>query len=774
MKQLERIICILTFILFISGQVKSQNTFPVQIEVLETESEKVLKSVVVYVNELQQKEITDPKGTCLFNLPAGTYTIELRMLGYAPQSNKLCISGPTQRKFLLPPTTIDIEEVRVVKNRRIPNDQINRLSTVCLTGQEMLSVPNFGGICDPLKIIQLLPGVSSGGDGSSEFFVRGGESGQNVVILDNAPVFNPNHLLGFFSVLNPEVISSLELYKGNMPATKGGRASSIMDIKLRSGDANNFRCSALCGNIASELTVDIPLMKGKSSMLISGRRAYPDIYLKVSPNKKLKDSQLNFYDLNIKSNCIINDRQRITLSFYSGGDKMSTQNIFTDWANKVASINWDQAFGDQLFSRTSIFGNKFNYQSGYEAQNRFTLNGGLNIIGGKQDFLFQINKNTTASLGFSMQQDRFDAGDLIITSQNEIINQWGFQSSLANESSLFLAGNFSLGSKFNLDLGARFSFFTRDEYYEQNTRKSEFIVAENTAGEETLSTYNNFEPRINLRYSFSENQFIVASYNRMAQYIHLLQSNTTNVPMDYWIPCSKKVKPQLADQWSIGYHCKSKGKIGLEFSVESYYKNLNNAMDYQPGADILMNNDVENELIFGKGRAYGLELLLKKQAGSIQGWISYTLSRTEKRIDGINNYTWYPARQDRTHDFAIVLSGRLSQKFSLSANWIYYTGHAVTFPIGKYLVSGSVVNFYGERNSDRMPDYHRLDIGAKWILKKNRTGESYLNFSLFNAYGRKNAYAIFFKEEKELSGITETIKVYLFSVVPSISLGYKF
>ena len=774
MRRMIKIVHIFVYVMLFSGFVKSQEMYQVHVKVLDDRNEKGLQSVVVHVNEFLQTEITDQNGDCIFNLPSGVYTYELRLLGYMPKSTKIRVSGSDHLKIMLTPTSFDIEEVRVVQSSGFTSGKGDGLSSMSLSQQDLSSIANFGGISDPLKAIQFLPGVSSGGDGRSEFHVRGGSYGQNVVILDNAPVFNPNHLLGFFSVFNPEVISSLKLYKGNMPASRGGRASSITDIKLRNGDANKLSYSMMVGNIASEMTCDIPLQKGKSSILISGRKAYPDIYLGASTNKKLKESKLNFYDLNIKTSSIINEHQRISLSFYSGQDKMSTQNIFTQWANKVASINWDQTYGEHLYSRTSLFGNKFDYESGYEAQNQFSLGGGLSTIGGKQDFIYQINKNTAASMGFSTQYDRFSAGDLNIIANKEVISHLDFPSSSANESAVFFAGNLTLLSKLHVDFGTRFSFFKRDGNYGQNIQKSEAIYQEGEVYPEASVSYNKFEPRLNIRYSLSQNQLIVACYNRMAQYIHLLQSNSTYVPMDYWISSSGNIKPQLTDQWTLGYKMDVHESRGLEFSAEWYYKKLGNAMDYKSGADILMNNNVEEELIFGKGRAYGLEFLLKKQTGVIRGWMSYTLSRSELKMEGINDNSWYPAQQDRTHDFSIVLTGQLSKNVSLTANWVYYTGKAVTFPVGKYLLSGSVVNLYGDRNQNRMPDYHRLDVGAKWILKKNGSGETYFDFSLFNAYGRKNTYSIIFNEEDELSGVTQSVKVYLFSVVPSISMGYKF
>lgn len=774
MDRLRKIVHIFFYFMLFPGMILSQELHRVHIRVQGDGGKKGLESVVVHVDEFLQTGITNSQGNCVLKLPSGVFTFEFRLLGYVPRVEKIRIVDSSLHKITLVPAVVDIEEVRVVQSAGTSLGQHAGLSSISISKQDLASITNLGGICDPLKAVQFLPGVSSSGEGSCNYNVRGGGNGQNVVILDNAPIFNPNHILGFFSVFNPEVISTLKLYKGNMPADRGGRAASIMDIKLRNGNSNKLKCSMLVGNIASEMTCDIPLQKGRSSILISGRRAYPDIYLVASPNEKLKDSHLNFYDLNIKTNTIINENQRLSMSFYSGQDKMAAQNIFTQWSNRIASLNWDQTYKNDLYLRTSLFGNQFNYESGYEAQNRFTLGGGLSIVGGKQDVIYQINRNASASMGISVQHDRFSAGDLSVEANKEEIAHFDFPSSKGIESALYFAGNVKLWNRLSVDVGTRFSFFNRAGDEQRNRSKSEAIYQKGTLYPKAAASYNQIEPRVNLRYAFAPSQYLVASYNRMAQYIHLLQSSSTYVPMDYWISCSEKVKPQLADQWTLGYRKNPIDNVGLEFSAECYYKKLANAMDYKAGADILMNNNVENELVFGEGRAYGLELMLKKSTGTITGWMSYTLSRSELKMEGINNHAWYRAQQDRTHDFSIVLNGQLSEKVSWSANWVYYTGKAVSFPKGKYLFAGSVVNLYGDRNQDRMPDYHRLDVGLKWIVKKKGSRETYFDFSLFNAYGRKNTYSIFFNEVDELTGVTQSVKIYLFSVIPSISMGYKF
>jgi len=618
-----------------------------------------------------------------------------------------------------------------------------------------------------------MPGVSPVGEGNSGFYVRGGNADQNLILLDDAPVFNPSHLLGFFSVFNSDAIRDVKLYKGGVPARYGGRASSVMDIRMKEGNMKDYNVSGGIGLISSRIMVEGPIEQDKSSFMISGRRTYADLFLPLSNDENIKGNKLYFYDLNIKTNLIINKNNRVFLSGYFGRDVLQAKDFGFSWGNKAGSLRWNHQFSPSLFTNTTMVINDYNYKTEGDIDGKFSLMAGIKDFSLKQDYALSLSNRFSFLIGFNTVVHHFKPGEVVSNSKN--ITSFKIQEKVGWENAIYAFMEHQLSDRLNIGYGIRMSAFTRIGAGTENTYNTdESIVKVETYSKGKLyGTYTGFEPRFNLTLLLSDNSSFKAGYNRMSQYIHLLSNSSAGTPVDYWLPSSNNIKPQFISQISAGYF-REFNSNAINFSIEGYYKKMENQIDYRNNADVFLNENAEAELLFGIGRAYGLEFLVKKNSGVFTGWISYTLSRTEKKFNEINDGSWYPARQDRTHDISIVLNMQASKRLTLSSTWVYYTGNAITFPSGKYEMDGNVVNYFTSRNGYRMPSYHRLDLGATLLLKENHKFRSELSFGLFNAYGRKNAYTILFRTKDDNSGETEAVKIYLFSVIPSITWNFKF
>ena len=618
-----------------------------------------------------------------------------------------------------------------------------------------------------------MPGISPVGEGNSGFFVRGGNPDQNLILLDDAPVFNPSHLLGFFSVFNSDAISDVQLYKGGVPARYGGRASSVMDIRMKEGNMKDYNFSGGLGLISSRIMAEGPLSKDQSSFMISGRRTYADLFLPLSNDEKVKNNKLYFYDLNIKTNLIINTRNRIFLSGYFGRDVLQANDFGFNWGNKAGSLRWNHQFSPSLFTNTTMVINDYNYKTEGDIDGKFSLQAGIKDFSLKQDYALSLFNHLNFLFGFNSVLHHFKPGEVVSNSRN--IKNFSIPEKVGWENAIYAFSEFQPTEKLKIGAGLRLSTFSRIGSGTENTYNSagSIVSSQTFASGKIYRNYAALEPRFNLTWLISDESSVKAGYNRMCQYIHLLSNSSAGTPVDYWLPTSNNIKPQLISQISAGYF-RAFNPTGVDISIEGYYKDMKNQIDYRNNADVFLNENAEAELLFGKGRSYGLEFLCKKDEGIFTGWISYTLSRTEKQFDEINNGSWYPARQDRTHDIAIVANVKASKRVTLSATWVYYTGNAITFPSGKYIMDGNIINYYTSRNGYRMPSYHRLDVGVTILLKERRKYQSELNFGLFNAYGRKNAYSILFRTNEDNPTQTEAVKLYLFSVIPSITWNFKF
>lgn len=721
--------------------------------------------------------LSNEYGFYSLTLPNNKYSIEFSAVGFQPKLEEVTLENDLKLNIQLEDEVKNLEAVTVTaqsRGRSISSPQmgVERLSTA-----EIKNIPVLLGERDILKTMQLLPGIKSAGDGNSGFYVRGGAGDQNLILLDEAPVYNASHLLGFFSTFNSDAIKDMTVYKGGMPAQYGGRLSSVVDIRMNDGNNQDFNVSGGLGLISAKLNVEGPLQKDKSSFLLTGRRTYADVFLKLSGDSTVNRNTLYFYDLNAKLNYQLGDKDRLFLSGYFGKDVLGVGETFgIDWGNGTGTLRWNHIFSNKLFSNTSLIFSNYKYnisiRSGGDDFDIFSQIRDYNL---KQEYQWYANGRNNIRFGFNSIYHIITPGE-VTASQTSSVNSSALQKRYSWENAAYFTNTWKTSDKVNITYGIRFSAFSilgKGDFYNIDNDGKVTDTLSYGAGE-FVKTYFNLEPRLAVSYIFNSSTSVKASYVRNVQNLHLVSNSTSSNPTDKWIANTNIIRPELSDQVSAGFY-KNLFNNRYELSVETYYKTMQNQIDYRDGADIFSNSDaIESQLLFGKGRAYGLELLMKKKAGKFTGWLSYTLSKTEKQINGINDNKWYNARQDRTHEVALVGSYQLSKKWTISANWVYYTGDAVTFPAGKYRVDDRTVFYYTERNGYRMPDYHRLDVGATWELKKKKRWSSELTFSLYNAYGRENAYTISFRDNEDDPNKTEAVRYALFKFIPSITYNFKF
>jgi hypothetical protein len=749
----------------------AQSNFTISGSVKDGKNGENLIGATVAVKELPDVgAYTNDYGFYSLTLKQGTYTITVQYLGYVTRTQTVNLSKDLNENWEIMPDGVEVEAVEISGTKDNANVVSTQMSSQKLDIQEINKLPIIFGERDVLKTMQLLPGIKSAGEGNSGFYVRGGSADQNLVLLDEAPVYNASHLLGFFSVFNSDAIKDLTVYKGGMPAEYGGRLSSVVDIKMKDGNSKNYGVSGGLGLIASRLTVEGPIVKNKGSFLVAGRRTYADVFLKFSKDTSLKKTQLYFYDLNAKANYQINAKNRIFLSGYFGRDNFNLADRFGfEWGNTTATLRWNHLINNKFFSNTSLIYSDYNYKINiaFTATQGFKVTSGIRDFNVKQDFQYFLNTKNTFKFGINSIYHTFIPGVITVSDTSSSFNSNTQERRYGWENAVYVSADHTFSEQFNINYGLRFSAFSLTgpgTFYSYDAEGTKSDSTKLNSGE-ILKTYAYLEPRFAANYIIDEKSSLKFSYGRNVQNMHLLSNSSIGTPVDKWIPSSNNVKPGIADQLAIGYFRNFKNNH-FEFSVETYYKWLQNEIDYKNGANI-QDPDIEAQLLFGVGRAYGLELFFKKRVGKFTGWVSYTLARTERKIIGLNNDKYYQAKQNRTHDISLVGIYDISKKWNVSATWVYYTGNAVTFPSGKYEVEGVTTNYYTERNGYNLPAYHRLDVAATWMIKQTDKKESSLSFSCYNAYGRKNVYTLDFDG-------TKVTKTYLFRWVPSVTWNFKF
>jgi hypothetical protein len=750
-----------------------------------------LIGLTIFVKELPGTgTVSNVYGFYSLTLPKGEYTIQYSFIGYKTQEFKINFNQNIKKNIELGTDANELEVFEVSAEKEDENIRSTEMSVTKIDMKEIENIPVLFGERDVLKTIQLMPGVATGGEGNAGFFVRGGSADQNLILLDEAPVYNASHLFGFFSVFNSDAIKDLKLYKGGMPAEYGGRLSSVMDIKMKDGNSKKLSARGGIGLISSKLTIEGPIVKDKGSFMISGRRTYLDLFLKLSSDETTKNSSLYFYDLNLKANYRLGKNDRVFMSGYFGKDVLAIKDRFGfNWGNSTATLRWNHLFNDKLFSNTSFIYSNYNYNILIESA-EFEINSKIQDLTIKEDIDFYLNDKNKIKFGGSVVHHTFAPGEFSSTGEMDNINNLVIEKRYSFESGLYVSNEQKVTSIFSVTYGLRFSNFTQVGPGEIYTFDDDGEVTDtsNYDAWQTVSSYNGLEPRLAAKYQLNESSSLKASYARSNQYLHLLSNSSSGSPTDAWMPSSNNIKPEVSDQIALGYFKNFKNNT-FEFSTEVYYKVLDNTIDYRNGAEITLNPVVEGELLYGEGRAYGVELFLKKRKGKFTGWISYTLAKSENRFEGLNDGEWYSAKQDRTHDFSLVGMYDLSKRVKLSSTFVFYTGNAVTFPTGKYEIDNQTINLYSDRNGSRMPNYHRLDIGLTWDGKKYKenknpvTGElekvkkkfeSSWNFSVYNLYARENAYSISFQENEDDPTQTEIIQLSLFKMIPSVTYNFKF
>ena len=749
----------------VSGTVRDKNS-----------GEVLIGASVTLVAGAQVGVLSNSYGFFALTAVPGKYKLMVSFAGYQADTLQIDLNKNTIVPVELAFTSNQLQQVVVSTRRKDDNITQPLMGVQKLLMSEVKNVPVLFGEKDILKTIQLLPGIKSAGEGSSGFYVRGGASDQNLILLDEATVYNASHLLGFFSTFNSDAIKDVTVYKGGMPAEYGGRLSSVVDIKMNDGNDKKFVTTGGIGLISSRLNVEGPIVNDKGSFSISGRRTYADVFLKLSKDTSINTNSLYFYDLNLKANYKINQKNTIYLSGYFGKDNLGLGKTFgLRWGNSTGTFRWNHLFNSRLFSNLSLIYSNYSYVVKLNSlDNNININSQISDINLKEDFQYYVNANNKINFGINVIHHNILPG-AITASLSSSVNSLYLQKKYSMESSAYISNAWSPIEKLHFNYGLRLTNYTilgPGDFYTYNAA-GEVATIKSYASGHIVRNYFNPEPRFSTSFQLNATSSIKGSYTRNIQNLHLLSNSTSSNPTDLWLSSSRNVKPEIADQVAVGYYRNFKDNQ-FEFSSEVYYKLMQNQIDYKNGAQLRANENVESQLLFGKGRAYGVELFFKKKTGRITGWVSYTLSKTERKFDGINNGNYYPAIQDRTHDLSIVGIYQASKKWTLSSTWVYYTGNAITWPSGKYDVNGQVVFYYTERNGYRMPAYHRLDVSATLLGKKRAKYDGSWTFSIYNAYARENPYTISFRQSKVDPEKTEAVQLSLFRLIPSVTYNFKF
>jgi hypothetical protein len=721
---------------------------------------------------------TNAYGFYSITIPSGRYQMVISFSGYATDTIALDLQQNTVVNQMLAAANGQMQEV-VITGRKSNNILVTPPGVQHLNMDDIKDLPVLLGEKDVLKTIQLLPGIKSAGDGKSGFFVRGGGADQNLILLDEATVYNASHLLGFFSVFNSDAIKDVTLYKGGMPANFGGRLASVEDIKMKDGNDQKLGLSGGIGLIDSRLTLEGPIEKGKGSFIVSARRTYIDLFTQLSSDSNTKGTKLYFYDVNLKANYSLNQNNRVFLSAYFGKDDLQIKQYSNDnginWGNATATFRWNHVFNNKLFSNTSLIYSSYNYNAVFLSDvNNINVTSDITDYHVKEDLNYYLSPRNKLDFGVDITSHVTQPGQAQASASSKF-NSVVLNKKYALESAAYVSHEWSPTSKLKFTYGLRLTMLSvlgPDSVYTYDpagdTKTSTWY-----GNGKIVKTYVNPEPRFVVSYQLNHNSSVKLSYDRNIQNIHLLNNSTSTSPTNVYLPTSNIVQPEVSDQVAAGY-CSIFHDRKYEFSSEVYYRTMQNQIDYKDGAELIGNNNVESQLLFGKGRAYGWENYFKKKTGRLTGWVSYTLSRTERKITGINNGSWYPASQDQTHNISLVGVHKFSKKWTFSGAWVYNTGNPVTWPSGKFPVDGVPVYYYTSRNGYRLPTYHRLDLGATVITKKTARFESSLTFSLYNAYGRSNPYTILFQRDPNNPLKTQVQQTTLFKMVPSITYNFKF
>ncbi|WP_299361659.1 TonB-dependent receptor [Winogradskyella sp.] len=771
----------------------AQETYTLSGNVIDELTGETVLGANILLPDLSIGAVTNEYGFYSITLPAGTHKLLISFLGYQTIEQEITIDKDTKLNFKMVEESSQLDAVIIEQNIEKTSIRKPEMSVAKLSSKTIKNIPAVLGEPDVIRSILLLPGVSNAGEGASGFNVRGGGADQNLILLDEAIIFNTSHLFGFFSVFNTDAIKDLKLYKGGIPARYGGRLSSVLDIYQREGNNKEFKMNGGIGLISSKLLLEGPIKKDRGSFLVAGRSSYAHLFLQAAG----EENTASFYDLNTKLSYRLNENNSLYLSGYFGRDNFQLGDSFVnEYGNTVANLRWNHLFSDKLFSNLSLIYSDYYYGLNLAVRS-FEWESHIINFNLKYDFKHYLSNNFKLDYGINNIYYHFKPGEIRPDSEDSGINPEEFTNQYANEFAAYIDAEHRLTDKLTVRYGLRWSHFTRlgqDEFrvYDNNNPvlfNEEFQIYEGAEPirvdsfdrSESLADFNNFEPRVSLSYLLNDNTSVKASYNRMTQYLHLLSNTNSPTPLDVWTPSGPYIEPQLLDQYAIGFFKDFKdGDYTLE--TEVFYKDIQNRIDYIDGADLIANEEIEQVILNGEARAYGLEVLFRKNRGKFTGWLSYTLSKSEQRTPGrnanepgINNGEWYNSLWDRPHDIAVNGTYELNDRWTFNGNFIYQTGIPTNLPIGQVQQLGLTVPIYGNRNESRLTDYHRLDLSATYTPRKNkdRRWQSEWVFGFYNIYNRMNAASFSF-EENRATGQNEAIRTSIFGIVPAISYNFKF
>ncbi len=790
MKKKYLIVLLVSVCSFVFSQERKER-YTLSGTITETSSKETLIGVNILVPEIQAGTISNEYGFYSITLPEGTYEVVFSNLGFQNQTKTISLNQNIKLDISLSESVESLDEIVITNDVERLNIKKPQMSVNALTTNTIKKIPVVLGETDIIKAITLLPGVTSSGEGSSGFNVRGGAADQNLILLDEATLYSDSHLFGFFSVFNPDAIKDLKLYKGGIPARFGGRISSVLDIYQKDGNKNEFKATGGIGLVSSRALLEGPIVKEKASFLIAGRSSYAHLFLPLLDN----DNIAYFYDLNTKLSYDINDKNKLYLSGYFGRDVFEISDSFSNiYGNSTFNLRWNHLFSDKLFSNLSLIYSDYYYGLTLDFVG-FDFDSGIQNTNLKYDFKHYVTDKVQLNYGLQSNYYKFNPGEIKPNSETSGINPDKLTDKFALENALYLYTEWDITNNLSMQAGLRLSNFVRlgqDALfiYENDNPllfNSDLNIYEKANPIDTISinrsksikTFNNLEPRLAFSYQLNEFSSIKASYNRMAQYIHLVSNTTSPTPFDVYAPSGKYIEPQIADQVAVGYY---RNFTNYALEAEAFYKKVDNRLDYIDGADLIANNAIEQVLLNGQARAYGLEFLLRKTRGKLQGWIAYTLSKSEQQTTGrtpeetgINNGDWYSSPWDKTHDISITGSYELNEKWTFGANFIFQTGQPYTFPNGQYIYNNIVIPTFESRNSSRLAPFHHLDLSATLTPKNNndRKWKSEWVFSIYNVYDRMNTASLSFRENTDI-GRNEVVRLSIFGIIPSVTYNFKF
>ena len=777
----------LLIILFTFNALQAQEKYTLNGYVRDATNGEELIGASLYLPSIKSGEVTNVYGFYALTLPRGTYDIQVSYLGYTTQVLQVVLDQNKELNIAMAPKAVELEGVVVTDRPLDANVSEVQMSKNELKMDQLRKLPALFGEVDILKAIQMLPGVITAGEGTSSFYVRGGSADQNLILIDEAPVYDPSHLFGLFSVFNADVIKDSELYKGGIPARYGGRLSSILDVRTRDGNNQNFEGSGGIGTLAARLAVEGPIQPEKSSYIFSARRSYADLFLKAAG----QDNLVGFYDLNAKVNWRSQNTNRFFVAFYAGRDNFNFGNDFNfGWGNATGTFRWNHLFNERLFSNTSLIVSNFDYKLELmDPVQGFNWKSNLQELSLKNDLSYYINQKHELSFGYHLTGRRYFPARISPNTDESIFETVELDKEYALDHAVYVADKFDISNRLTLDYGIRLSVF-------QNIGPADVILYENPKDNidinrtgslhyksfETIKAFVNPEPRVALRYKLAPDQSLKFSYNRMVQNTHLISNGTVPVPFNTWSPSGYYLSPQIADQFAGGYFRNFKDNQ-YEFSVEAYYKDFSNITDFADNAELLFNEDVVTEYRQGQSWSTGLELFLVKTKGDLTGQISYTLSKTMRKVEGVNLNRWFPANYDRRNVVNLFATYDVDDRWSIGVNFTYGTGRPITLPVGKFEYDGYKPDYITERNGYRLPDYHRMDLSATYTSRKNthRKWKSEWVFSIYNVYNRKNPFTIYTRLKEDDEGKLvgngtekEARLISLFPILPSVTYNFKF